>query len=313
MAPSRILPIPENSPTTTKLTREQLNSYNNDGYLLIPNALTPSTVSTLLSETKDMLSSFSLTDHPMTKFSTGENSSHVGDDYFLTSGDKVRFFFEEDAFSKHTGELTKPKHRAINKIGHYLHELSPPFREATFTPLHREIAKAIGFRDPRVLQSMIICKQPEIGGRVPPHQDSTFLYTNPPSAVGFWIALEDATAENGCLSFAKGSQRRAPVKSRFVRKEHGGTGFDEVGEAKFPAGLDVEKNLGVEEEYTLGEVKAGTLVLIHGNLLHKSEKNLSGKSRFIYTFHCIEGEHEYDKKNWLQPPEKGFTKLYDII
>ena len=52
-------------------------------------------------------------------------------------------------------------------------------------------------------------------------------------------------------------------------------------------------------------------MLIHGNLLHKSEKNLSGKSRFIYTFHCIEGENEYDEKNWLQPPDKGFTRLYE--
>ncbi len=65
-----------------------------------------------------------------------------------------------------------------------------------------------------------------------------------------------------------------------------------------------------EEEYTLGEVKAGTLVLIHGNLLHKSEKNTSGKSRFIYTFHVIEGENEYDERNWLQPPQQGFSRLY---
>ena len=245
----------------------------------------------------------------MTKFSNGENSPHVGDDYFLESGDKVRFFFEEGAFSA-SGELTKPKERAINKIGHYLHELSPPFREATFSPLHKEIGKTLGFRDPRVPQSMVICKQPEIGGAVRPHQDSTFLYTDPPSAVGFWIALEDATAENGCLSFAKSSHRRKPLKTRFVREEEGGTGFQEVEGRKWPVGIEMDEEIE-EEAYELGEVKAGTLVLIHGNLLHKSEKNLSGKSRFIYTFHVIEGDsgYAYDDKNWLQPPKAGFSKL----
>ena len=146
---------------------------------------------------------------------------------------------------------------------------------------------------------------------MPSHQDSTFLYTNPPSAVGFWIALEDATVGNGCLSFLPGSHRRAPVKSRFVRREGKGTGFMDVEGKMFPRGLEVEKKGEKEkEEYVLGEVKAGTLVLIHGNLLHKSEKNISLKSRQIYTFHVIEGENEYDEKNWLQPPEKGFTKLY---
>lgn len=97
-----------------------------------------------------------------------------------------------------------------------------------------------------------------------------------------------------------------------MRKQNGeGTEFVDVEGAKFPQGFEVEEKPQEEEIYAMEEVKAGTLVLIHGNLLHKSEKNLSGKSRFIYTFHVIEGEIDYDEMNWLQPPQKGFSMMYE--
>jgi phytanoyl-CoA hydroxylase len=146
-------------------------------------------------------------------------------------------------------------------------------------------------------------------------QDSTFLYTDPPSAVGFWYALEDATLENGCLSFLPGSHKYAPITKRLVRKA-GNTGTEIVDNqgTKFPPGEEfgAERPPGTEDtKYVPGEVKAGDLVLIHGNLLHKSEKNTSQKGRIIYTYHIIEDEgRQYDEKNWLQPPAEGFTKLY---
>jgi ectoine hydroxylase-related dioxygenase (phytanoyl-CoA dioxygenase family) len=171
---------------------------------------------------------------------------------------------------------------------------------------------------------MVICKQPEIGGAVPPHQDSTFLYTNPPSAVGFWYALEDATLENGCLSFLPGSHRWAPVEKRLVRKAlDAGVEMADNDGPQFPTGAAADGQFGAdkkpaaaaeggqEDRYVPGEVKAGDLVLIHGNLLHKSERNTSQKGRIIYTFHIIEQDGaKYDQRNWLQPPKEGFTKLY---
>ena len=66
---------------------------------------------------------------------------------------------------------------------------------------------------------MYIFKQPKIGGEVVCHQDSTFLYTKPESAVGFWVALEDATIENGCLLVAKGSHK-GPLRKLFQKNNN---------------------------------------------------------------------------------------------
>ncbi|OLL23846.1 Phytanoyl-CoA dioxygenase domain-containing protein 1, partial [Neolecta irregularis DAH-3] len=276
--------------------------FERDGYLIIPDFLGPKIVSLLYGRVEQLLDGFSLNSHPMTRFST-DDSRHIGDDAKLNlSGDKIHYFLEEDAVDSN-GNLVKPTKQAVNKIGHALHELDPIFREVSINDSTRNIAKGLGFKDPRMLQSMIICKQPEIGGAVPAHQDSSFLYTDPPSAIGLWFALEDCTKKNGCLSFVPGSHKTTPITKRFVRQPDGlkGTAFIPIAEAKMEP---------KPEDFVMGECSAGTLILIHGNILHKSGRNTSTKSRYAYTFHMIEGEAKYDHRNWLQTPGKPFTKLY---
>ncbi|KZT58596.1 phytanoyl-CoA dioxygenase [Calocera cornea HHB12733] len=295
------------------LTPEQVAKFYKDGYLILPSFLSPTEVSSLISRTQYLLDSFDLSSHPLTKFTTGEQedeSKHVGDDYFLNSGDKVRFFMEEDAVGT-DGKLNRPKYRAVNKIGHGLHELDPVFREVTLhNPKLKAVARDLKFhKDPAILQSMVICKQPEIGGKVPEHNDSTFLYTDPPTAVGYWFALEPCTPTNGALSFLPGSHKTTKIGKRFVRLSGGGTGFEKVGEEE-----DSGAGAGVGEgKWVMECCDAGTLVLIHGSVLHKSERNTSQATRYAYTFHMIDSEPyaKYDEKNWLQPTkELPFSKLF---
>ncbi|KAE8152278.1 phytanoyl-CoA dioxygenase family protein [Aspergillus avenaceus] len=311
------------------LTQTQLTTFHEKGYLVLPNYLTKTEIDSLLTETHHLLDNLPLSTHPLTQFTTGDdnnnnsnsaqNKPHVGDDYFLTSGDKIRYFFEPDAISTDpvSGQptLLQPKQSAVNKIGHSLHTLSAPFQAVSLSARNAEIARSLGFSDPRVLQSMLICKQPGIGGKVPEHRDSEFLYTDPPSAVGWWFALQDAGPGNATLGMYSGSHRKGgAVTRRFVRRADGlGTEFVGNDGARVPRGMeDVPGEEAAEADLEILEVKAGSLVLIHGNVLHKSERNTSERSRYAYTFHVIEGADGwvYDDRNWLQPSQGGFSKLY---
>ncbi|WVQ74240.1 hypothetical protein IAR50_003837 [Cryptococcus sp. DSM 104548] len=296
------------------LTEEQKQRWKEDGYLILPHFFDAQETKEMLDEAKRLCDGFKIEGHPMTTFKTAADDAHVGDDYFLNSGDKIRYFLEPSSVSPATAttpaKLLVPPSQSVNKIGHALAVLNPVFRKYTFESSKvSSLAKELGEqKSPRVLQSMIICKQPRIGGVVPCHNDSTFLYTDPPSAIGAWIALEECTPENGCLSFLPGSHRSSRTASRFVRAEGGGTTFEDVPGVE-PNTEDWDKMDGWKE----GACPPGTLVLIHGSVMHKSPPNPSDKTRIIYTFHMIEGGKgvKYDEKNWLQPTaEMPFQALF---
>jgi phytanoyl-CoA hydroxylase len=271
----------------------QLDEYRDRGFLAVEGFASESECDELRERAEELVQQFDPAEI-VSIFSTHEQN-RLTDDYFLTSGDKIRFFFEENAFHP-DGTLKYKKEKSINKIGHALHDLDPVFQNFSRSEKLKQFATAIGFEDSLLLQSMYIFKQPNIGGEVTCHQDSTFLYTEPVDIVGLWFALEDATTENGCLWAIPGGQRRG-LKSRWVRAPEGGMKFEIFDEAPWP-----------EDQLVPLEVTKGSLILLHGLLPHRSFENRSTRSRHAYTLHLIGANAHYPEDNWLQRslPLKGF-------
>jgi phytanoyl-CoA hydroxylase len=278
-----------------KLKTQQLTQYDRDGFLVLEDFVSDADCDALRERAAELVSEFD-PQGVVSIFSTREQT-RTSDEYFLSSGDRIRFFFEEDAFDA-TGNLKQSKERSINKIGHALHDLDPVFNRFSRTPELKRLVADLGVRNPLLIQSMYIFKQPNIGGEVTCHQDSTFLYTEPMSVCGLWFALEDATLENGCLWAIRGGHKGG-LKSRFVRASGGGTRFEVLDETPWQT-----------DKLTPLEVKKGTLIVLNGLLPHLSRANTSPRSRQAYTLHVIDGANDYPAENWLQRnaelPPRGF-------
>jgi phytanoyl-CoA hydroxylase len=270
------------------------SDFERQGYLVLPGFVPAGSCEGLKARAEELVAGFR--PETISIFTTHEQT-RTSDEYFLSSGDQLRFFFEENAF-RPDGSLRQAKELSINKIGHAMHDLDPAFERFSRTPELAALATELGLRRPLLLQSMYIFKQPYIGGEVNSHQDSTFLYTEPPTCLGFWFALEDATLENGCLWALPGGHRLG-LKKRFVRAPGGGTAFRVLEATPLP-----------EQGFVPLEVEQGTLVVLHGLLPHKSGANTSPKSRHAYSVHLIDGTAAYPEDNWLRRspalPLRGF-------
>jgi len=273
---------------------EQVEQFNRDGFLVLKDFVDPNECDRLRERAETLVREFDPSGL-ISIFSTHEQN-RTTDEYFLNSGEQVRFFFEEHAFNR-DGTLKQSKEQSINKIGHALHDLDPIFDRFSRTPKIRALIEDLIITEPLLLQSMYIFKQPNIGGEVTCHQDSTFLYTEPNNIVGLWFALEDATLDNGCLWAIPGGHSRG-LKSRWVRTPDG-MKFKIYDNTPWP-----------EEQLVALEVPKGTLIVLHGLLPHRSLENRSNRSRHAYTLHVISSRTHYPANNWLQRssemPLRGF-------
>ena len=112
----------------------------------------------------------------------------------------------------------------------------------------------------------MIYKPPAIGAATPWHQDQAYWGGAPKYSA--WIALEDATLENGCLKVIPGSHRSALDHAAVQDKNGFGNRI-----------LDEDlKN----ETIVDAPLNAGDALIFHDCLLHGSHPNLSGRDRWSH-------------------------------
>ncbi len=166
---------------------------------------------------------------------------------------------------------------------HMPHFVSPVIRKFTAHPgLARVLGRIVGAHlrpghwngGVKCMQSMFFAKPPGKPGQAW-HQDESFIPTRDRSLCGAWIAIDDATRENGCLRVIPGSHLAGVL---YPLRTHDRT--DEFDPAPESHGFDDEGEATIE-------LRAGSVLFFNGYLLHRSRKNASNRYRRALVNHYM--------------------------
>jgi phytanoyl-CoA hydroxylase len=220
------------------LTHEQLDSYRRVGHLTVTGVFTPTDMDQAIADAQAW-----------------------GDEVVASLGDAERKWYLDAGVAKQV--LRKLDNPAFYR---------PVFRRLATDPRLVRLVEAIIGPEVTVYFSQIFFKAPEGGGPKPVHQDN--FYFGPRDVdemVTAWVALDDATAENGCLYFGEGTNR-GPV-------------IPHIAPPGEPFNLLIPDDIAKRQEMTPAPVPKGGVSFHHGSTYHQSGRNLSNRWRRAVAFH----------------------------
>jgi ectoine hydroxylase-related dioxygenase (phytanoyl-CoA dioxygenase family) len=180
---------------------------------------------------------------------------------------------------------------------HFPHKLSDLMLKTLAHPSVVDVLTNVVSPNVKAMQSMLFIKAAGKPGQAW-HQDEDFIPTRDRSLIGAWIAMDDATVDNGCLWIIPGSHKPGIL---WPMEWHGDRRFDCTHEStNFPYGR--ESGIPVE-------VPAGSVVYFNGYTLHRSLPNLrpDGYRRALVNHYCS----AETLLPWHRPKERQTMALAD--
>jgi len=192
---------------------------------------------------------------------------------------------------------------------HFPHKLSPLMKSMVSYPSLVSTLREIIGANVKCMQSMLFIKHSGKPGQAW-HQDEYYIPTRDRSLVGAWIAMDDATIQNGCMWMIPGSHKHGVL---WETRAHSSDEFDE-GTETYNTPYDTDTSVqGGKPNSIPCEVKAGGVVFFHGHILHRSLKNRSQSSfrRALVMHYCsAESMLPWDWDGRITPVPKD---MRDII
>ncbi|HMS88464.1 MAG TPA: phytanoyl-CoA dioxygenase family protein [Acidimicrobiales bacterium] len=244
-------------PSST-LTPEQVAAFDRDGYVVLPDLVPPD----LLAEATAAIDGFD-----------------AETEAFLATLDGGRLAIAE------AGAITFSIHLAAR---------SAVLRRLVSHPnLVGVVADLVG-PDARLYWDQAVYKKPEKPRRFPWHQDNGYAFVEPQQYLTIWLALTDATVDNGCPQVVPGLHRRGTLRHHYVD----------------PLGWEC---LTDPDGVVPAPVAAGGAVVFSSLTPHLTGPNVTGAVRKAYIVQYAPDGAERLEGDWTAGPPSGRTRCNDAV
>ncbi|GIX07319.1 MAG: L-proline 4-hydroxylase [Candidatus Poribacteria bacterium] len=233
-----------------KLTEEQIAAYQRDGFLAFDRLLPESEVDALVARLQELVESppTGLRIQVEPRVQRGEAQAPS----YFESIRKVEGLVENDELFLRLARHPEILPRVQDLLGEEL----------------------LMFRD------ALMMKPPKIGSEKPYHQDSAYWRIEPMDLCSIWVALDDATLENGCMRIIPGSHLWGLLEHKRIRDfQVDESTLDRSGEVAVP-------------------LHRGGVLFFHSLVLHATDDNLSDRPRKAMIVSYMRAS-----SRWTGPPQ----------